>query len=85
MRRLYLYTTAACHLCEIAEEVLAGVLPGRALELEKVDISESDELMARYGIRIPVLRLEDSGDELGWPFDAESVAGFLEAHAGSDR
>ena len=34
-------------------------------------------LQARYGERIPVLRREDTGAELDWPFTAGSVASFL--------
>ena len=38
-----------------------------AFAFHKVDISESDQLFERYGIRIPVLRHPD-GAELDWPF-----------------
>ena len=31
----------------------------------------------RYGLRIPVLRRCDTGNELNWPFDAEQVVAFL--------
>ena len=67
-----LYGTSACHLCEIAEEMLQGT----GKEFTKVDIAESDELFERYGVTIPVLRRDD-GQELNWPFSAEALAGFL--------
>jgi hypothetical protein len=35
--------------------------------------------MARYGTRVPVLREESSGRELGWPFDVAAVRAFLAA------
>lgn len=74
--RLMLYSTSACHLCEQAR-VLVEPLLGHAVELEIVDISDSDELFQRYGLSIPVLREEPSGFELGWPFDAAQVQRWL--------
>ena len=69
-----LYGTSACHLCEVAEALLAQVLAGFAEtqrpQIELVDIADSDALIERYGTRIPVLRREADGVELAWPFDA---------------
>jgi glutaredoxin len=73
---LTLYTTAGCHLCEQAEAVLRNGLCGISLQL--VDIAESEELVASYGLRIPVLRIDGTDLELGWPFDALKAADFLE-------
>ncbi|MFV8817391.1 glutaredoxin family protein [Haliea sp. E17] len=71
---LTLYGTAACHLCELAAELLdASGAPYR-----EVDISESDVLFERYGLTIPVLQREDGG-ELNWPFDAALLGEFLAA------
>lgn len=76
-RLFSLYGTSACHLCEVAEAlVVMAVQDGARCVVEDIDISESDDLMARYGERIPVLRHPD-GRELNWPFTAEEVAGFL--------
>jgi hypothetical protein len=47
------------------------------VQLIMVEISESQELMARYGVRIPVLKFCDSQQELGWPFDEASVMRFF--------
>ncbi len=57
-------------------EVIAPVL-GEAYQLEEVDISESDQLMARYGIRIPVVKRADTEAEIGWPFDQSQFIAFL--------
>ena len=72
---LILYSTPACHLCETALLLMEPYLEAMDLEVEEVDISTSDELMERYGIRIPVIRFSDGEAELGWPFDED---GFLE-------
>lgn len=73
MPRLILYTRPGCHLCEKALQVCreCGVEP------RPVDISEDLELLDAYRDRIPVLRRSDAPEELGWPFDADALAAFL--------
>jgi len=73
-----LYTTAGCHLCEQAEAILRNELSGFNLRL--VDIANSEALVIRYGLLIPVIRVGDSDAELGWPFDAFAVADFLDQY-----
>jgi glutaredoxin len=68
-----LYGTTFCHLCEQAE----GVLHEVGIEAGYIDIAEDDALLERYGTRIPVLRRQDTGTELGWPFDAAAILRFL--------
>jgi len=78
--RLTLFSTAGCHLCEEAHALIARCLdepPGSACLLEVVDIADNPDLMDRYGTTIPVLRNEESGVELNWPFGAEDVHGIL--------
>lgn len=75
--RLILFSTSACHLCDQAQALLEPLL-APDMQLAVVDISESDELIERYGIRIPVLLREDTGTEIGWPFDAGELYAFLQ-------
>jgi hypothetical protein len=70
--QLILYSTSACHLCELAKDLLAP-WSGAGVRLREVDISDDDELFSRYGVKIPVLRREDTGAELNWPFTALEV------------
>jgi len=72
--RLTLYQRDDCHLCDLALGLLAEV---RAPEFESVFIDDDEALEERYGIRVPVLRDEDRGVELDWPFDAEKLSRFL--------
>ncbi|HET7931600.1 MAG TPA: glutaredoxin family protein [Rhodanobacteraceae bacterium] len=72
--RLTLYQRDDCKLCDEAVALLARV---RAPEFESVWIDDDADLEARYGVRVPVLRDEDSGRELGWPFDAAALQAFL--------
>jgi thiol-disulfide isomerase/thioredoxin len=72
-----LYGTSACHLCDMAEELLLALAgEGADISFEKVDISESDKLFERFSLRIPVLA-NAAGAELDWPFSAGEVSRFL--------
>lgn len=46
----------------------------RAIEIEAIDIADDSFLFELYGVRIPVVKNEESGEELGWPFDSEQLA-----------
>jgi hypothetical protein len=75
----YLFTTLGCHLCEQAEALLEGVM-NDTQQLHLEEISGSEELMEKYGIRIPVLGAYTSGgewQELGWPFGIAEVEKFM--------
>lgn len=43
---------------------------------EPTEISDDEDLVTRYGVRIPVLR-SATGEELGWPFDHDSLTRFV--------
>ena len=73
---LILYQRDHCHLCDLALDELARA---RAPEFESVFIDGDDALEDRYGLRVPVLRDDASGDELDWPFDAAKLRAFLPA------
>lgn len=76
MKELILYSTVGCHLCEQALALIEPVLDDK-YQIVEVDISDSDDLMARYGIRIPVIARADNGTEIGWPFDQQQFLAFL--------
>ena len=71
-----LFGTLGCHLCEVAEKTLMELVE-HGLLVELVDISEREEWVEDYGLRIPVLRRVDTGAELDWPFDEDQVVAFL--------
>jgi len=72
-----LFTTLGCHLCEGAhEQLLLLTGGGMDLSIELVEISDSDEMIDRYGTTIPVIRADDR--EIGWPFSADELRAFLE-------
>jgi len=76
MPHLILYQRDYCHLCDLALAVLAEA---RAPEFDCVWVDDAAELEARYGTRVPVLRIARDGRELDWPFDAAAVQAFLAA------
>ncbi len=78
MRDLVLYTTLGCHLCDQAKDVIWPCLEVFSYRLVEVDIAEDATLVERYGVRIPVVYRSDLDEELGWPFDAQSLSEFLQ-------
>lgn len=72
--RLVLFQRDDCQLCDHALALLAAV---RAPDFELVWIDGDPALEARYGERVPVLRDDATGRELGWPFDTDLLLAFL--------
>ncbi|PSF14387.1 thioredoxin family protein [Marinobacter fuscus] len=75
---LYFYTTSQCHLCELAEALLVNTPMPKPIPVDVVDIAQSEALVERYGTRIPVLRRNDTGAELDWPFNRDQLLTFLQ-------
>ena len=76
MPGVILYTTLGCHLCEEAKALLIPLLVRSCWQLQEVDIADDDDLLANYGIRIPVLSIPSVG-ELNWPFTTEDIISRL--------
>lgn len=70
-----LYGTDGCHLCELAEQLLAGL--DQLVAVKQVDIIDDERLVEAYGTTIPVIKNTQSGIEMNWPFDAAQLANFL--------
>lgn len=68
--------------CPLCDQALAVLAQARVPEFETVWIDGDQALEARYGIRVPVLRDEASGRELGWPFDAAMARAFVAGAGG---
>lgn len=68
---LRLYAKPGCHLCEQAEAELVRLRRRYPHTLEVVDISQDGELLARYGLRIPVLDVAER--EYDAPLDAAAI------------
>ncbi len=64
--KLELITREGCHLCDEAQDVLAGVIarfsaehPSVSYTIETIDIDQDTELLAKYSDEVPVLLLND--------------------------
>jgi len=78
--RLILYERDGCHLCDEARVLLDEMIgPDR---YARVDIETDDELVLRYGFRVPVLAL-DGVDRLEAPITSPDLEGLLAQLAGS--
>ena len=77
--QIILFGTQGCHLCEDAQKMIDKFLDVSVypISLEYIDIAEHEQWQEQYAIRIPVLYNEESGAELGWPFDEGDVLEFL--------
>ena len=79
---LILYTTEGCHLCEMAFELYQKT--GALTPVIFVDVAESDQDFAEYGIRIPVLSYQTPSraviSELAWPFDFVQLQRWLQEY-----
>lgn len=76
MTTLILYTTAGCHLCDLADAILQSLTHQYQLTIIPTEIGDDDDLVARYGIRIPVVQFPD-GSDIGWPFDQLDIEKML--------
>jgi len=80
MPMLTLYYTTACHLCEEAKSLVMAYFAVRHIapdSLTQVEIANDGELLERYGILIPVLKVEATGQELNWPFGVGDIEHLL--------
>ena len=69
-RRIVLYERAGCHLCEDAAVLLDEMLG--ADRYDRVDIDTDDDLLARYGHRIPVVTV-DGAERLEAPIAGPDI------------
>jgi glutaredoxin len=76
--RLTLYQRDDCPLCDQALAVLAAA---GTPDFDTVWIDDDAGLERRYGARVPVLRDEDGGCELEWPFGPHAVRAFVRGDA----
>jgi hypothetical protein len=72
--RLVLYERDGCHLCKEASILLGEMLGPDGYA--RVDIDADDDLVLRYGFRIPVVAL-DGVDRLEGPITAPDLRGLV--------
>lgn len=72
-----LFTTAGCHLCDLALEQLQNLQQQMPFHIHSIEIGDDDALVAQYGVRIPVVKCIDNA-ELSWPFTLPQLKAFLQ-------
>lgn len=72
--RVTLYERAGCHLCEEARVLLDEMLGEDGFA--RVDVDGDDELVLRYGFRVPVVNV-DGVDRLEAPMTAGELRSLL--------
>ena len=72
--QIVLYERAGCHLCEDAAVLLDEMLG--ADRYTRVDIETDDDLLVRYGHRIPVVTV-DGAERLEAPISGPDIRALL--------
>lgn len=75
-----LYFTSGCHLCDLAEAVVAEYNSNNyelRLEVKKIDIALDEKLVEKFGVHIPVLEHESTNQTLFWPFELVTLKQFV--------
>lgn len=68
---LVFYTREPCELCDKAWRLIT--VGGLADHVRQVHIEDELDLLQRYGDQVPVIRNEETGEKLAWPFTASQV------------
>lgn len=74
-----LYSSEGCHLCEMAHELITQVLA--KADFAVIDIVDdkipNTDLVALYGVHIPVFERLSDNEKLFWPFDSRQIIEFI--------
>ena len=72
---IVLFSTEYCTLCDQALELIFSMPELRGRSLDVIDIANDEELVNRYGERLPVLLV--GAQELDWPFGRAEISTAL--------
>ncbi len=84
---ILLLSTEACHLCELAQQVLQQafsqpqiqqLMAAQAIEVYVQDIFDQPQWLELYAEKIPVLLDEKTNLTLCWPFDVAETSEWLQ-------
>ncbi|MFZ0140041.1 MAG: glutaredoxin family protein [Aeromicrobium sp.] len=76
--RVVLYTRPQCHLCEVAEQVVAEVCAGTGDTWTSVDITDDDDLVRRFTDQVPVAFVDGAQHDF-WRVDPDRLEAALRA------
>jgi len=70
--RVVLYTRPACHLCEVAEQVVGDVCATTGDTWTSIDITDDDDLVRRFTDQVPVAFVDGAQHDF-WRVDPERL------------
>ena len=76
---LTLFSKPGCHLCEEMRVLLDELQPEYGYAIDEIDITQDDELFARYRYEIPVLLKDGREIARGRISDRELITSLTEA------
>jgi glutaredoxin len=71
--QVVLYSRPGCHLCDVAREVILVQRASTPFAFDEIDIESSQDLLRRYGVRIPVVTV-DGQERFEVSVDASELA-----------
>lgn len=71
-----LYTRKGCHLCDKAKKILLELKETMNFQLEEIDIEQSDDLIEKYGLMIPVVVIDGKEVQYG-QIDKQFISMYL--------
>lgn len=74
--RVVVYGKPGCHLCDVAEQVVAQVCDATGEQWRHVDISIDRELMCAYGELLPVTFVDGAQHDV-WRVDGDRLRAAL--------
>ncbi len=77
MKKVTLYSSEGCHLCEQALAMCLEQMSATDIEVIDIVDAEQPELIDLYGVHIPVLKKVSDETKLFWPFSAEQITQLL--------
>jgi glutaredoxin len=74
--RVVVYSRAGCHLCEVAEQLVAEVCAQTGDGWARVDIDQDDDLSARFTEQVPVTFVDGAQHDF-WRVDPDRLRSAL--------
>ncbi|KAA1397178.1 glutaredoxin family protein [Aeromicrobium ginsengisoli] len=76
--RVVVYSRPGCHLCEVAEALVAEICAETGDTWARVDITDDADLTARFTDQVPVTFVDGAQHDF-WRVDAARLRGALES------
>ncbi len=76
--RVVVYSREGCHLCEVAEQVVAQVCAAAGASWERVDVDTDPDLVRRFTNEVPVTFVDGVQHDF-WRVDPERLRAALGA------